>query len=202
MSRAFGPGAGAFSHPLAQAHGCEGRFNHVGVRRCFQSSAGQTKKLTRRSQLVVSDSTVLGCFTLLLGCKLTLAASQSDRQRPHTSSRAARVWRGNVSAGATCRARWKACDTSNLGWFQARHLAGSSPEAERTVADREHRGYHTAPLELAQHCFPAFSSFPIASHDRQQFLAPLGRTRIITSVQSRSSSSPMLKWIPSTQTYT
>ena len=39
------------------------------VRRCFQCSAGNSKKLINRSQLAVSDSTALGYLGLILSRK-------------------------------------------------------------------------------------------------------------------------------------
>src|SRR5690348_3902964 len=50
------------------------------------------------------------------------------------------------------------------------NLAGCRPEAERTITDGEHRGQHTAPLELPQHGFPAFGAFAITVLDREQIL--------------------------------
>ncbi len=78
--------------------------------------------------------------------------------------------------------------------------ADGGPEAEGAVAHGDDRRTEAATLEIPQHRRPAVGAFAVAVFNGDQFLGPVGRTPIITSVQSRSSSSRTRKCTPSTQT--
>jgi hypothetical protein len=52
--------------------------------------------------------------------------------------------------------------------------AQRAPEAERTVADGQHRRPHATPLQIAQHLGPRLDGFPIAVADRDQLCVPIG----------------------------
>lgn len=50
---------------------------------------------------------------------------------------------------------------------------GTALEAWSTVPDRQHRGLHAPPLQIAQHVGPGFPRFSEAVPDCYQFLAPV-----------------------------
>jgi len=139
------------------------------VRRCFQCSAGKSKKLTKRSQFAASDSTALGYSA----AKRTLAASQSDRRAAYIISCSARLARA-CKRWATCRAGWQAGDTSSPARESRARRRGRPPRSRVHHHLRPHGCDHAAPLELAQQRLPAFGALAVAVLDRQQFLLPIG----------------------------
>src|SRR5260370_8497450 len=59
---------------------------------------------------------------------------------------------------------------SSLG----KDLSKRAPEAERTVANRQHRRPHTASFEITQHLRPRLGRFSKAIPDRDQLLVTVG----------------------------
>lgn len=98
--QALGSGTRALGRPLSPPHGGERRLNCVGgaqshpepAEGCFRCSAGRSKKVTKRSQWAVSDSTALGDLMRYAVSKRAVAASQSDRWPACIISCRAHAW--------------------------------------------------------------------------------------------------------------
>jgi hypothetical protein len=170
------------------------------VRRCFQCSAGKSKKVTRRSQWAASELDRLGVLGLILRletrpCGLAVSAGLGVH---HLVQRA---------LGARLKPLGQLVEHVDQLVAPAGLLARSG-HTSRNAAQNPNAPSPTAKagatiprrLSLAQQRLPALGALPVAVLDRDNSFSPSGRAPIITRVQSRSSSSLMLKCTPSTHT--
>ena len=83
------------------------------------------------------------------------------------------------AVAAAKRAPRRTCAWSDLyakPWFSAlwEHVAARAPEAERSIADGEHRRAHATPFEITQQLGPWLGGLAITIADRHQVLAAIG----------------------------
>src|ERR1700676_4916333 len=112
------------------------------VRRCFQCSAGKSKKVTSRSQLAVSDSTALGTWADTRprsACGLAVDA----RHSAYIISCSARL----KTSGQLVEHVGELMTPATLLACLRPDLARRSPESQRAIAHRHHRRGHPAPFE-------------------------------------------------------
>src|ERR1035437_7547086 len=106
------------------------------VRRCFQCSAGKSKKVTSRSQLAVSDSTALGYLAGYSASKRDRAASHSARPSAYIISCSARLARGCKrwgSLSSTLASLWHQQACSRLSGHGSVRVA---PHRQRRLLDQ------------------------------------------------------------------
>jgi len=142
------------------------------VRRCFQCSAGKSKKPTRRSQVGGERLHRLAIYglTFRFEAHSGLLAIRPPLGVHHLVQRA--FGAGLQALGQLVEHVGKLVTPAALLASLGPDLTGRGPEPQRTVADRENRCDHSAPLEIAQHRLPALGALTIAVLDREQLLLP------------------------------